>query len=438
MITSYIGSVFLEAYNAREGTDYNGKRFFTEVFHPLFFDHEKYMLWPSNSPFVQGVKKGKPFTPAERAEKLAELHHKINTEPRADASMAIGYPAAELTRPTSGQVTGMELPLQVEDYYLSWIGATLGIGVEKGWVILFDNPEILLSVFDGWRYYRELLEGVPQTEPNKVLTWNGCWIQHRYDTDMSFDPKHPTDDFLPHEKVSRGEKTGFDTVGWAEVMQGVARYFPNERLMGYIWKPGKTNETIGFIPFELPEIVRPLDMYVKLFGMDSAGKARALFGTAMGFEWCCQRGSIGIFAMEPKGLRDIMTGRKALKYKPEDEQNKITFQTYLTWILAMLNNEEMWSKALEIAQSLYQFTQGGKAGRTLRSNLIETDVLGASTKKVLLKALNDVKKELSDKESIAEYDEFGKVIHMMQPDNVSYFMTLVRFQYTTVKFNSNL
>ncbi len=438
MITSYIGSVFLDAYNAREGTDYDGKRFFAEVMFPLFFDHEKYMLWPSNSPFVQGVKKGKPFTPAERAEKLSVLQKSIDTTTQADASIALGFPAAGVTGTTSGQVTHMKMPLESEDYYLSWIGAALGIGVSGGWAILLDKPEILLAVFDGWQYYRELLDGVPQSEPNKVLTWNGCWIRHRYDTDMSFDAEHPTDDFVPHEQVLRGEKTGFEPVGWAEIMQGIARYFPNERLMGYIWKLGQTNETIGFIPFELPEIVRPLDLYIKWFGLNSARKARALFGTAGNFELCCQRGSIGIFAMEPKELRDIMTGRKALKYKPDDEQNQVKFQTYLTWILAMLNNEEMWNKAEEIARCLYQFTQKGKTGRTVRSNLVEKEVLGASTRKALLKALDDVKKELSANESIGEYDEFGKLIHMMLPENVSYFMTLVRFRYTTVKFNSNL
>lgn len=430
MITSYIGSVFLEAYNAREGTDYDGKRFFTEVFHPLFFDHEKYMLWPSNSPFVQGVKKGKPFTPAERAEKLAELHHKINTEPRADASMAIGYPAAELTRPTSGQVTGMELPLQVEDYYLSWIGAALGIGVEKGWVILFDKPEILLAVFDGWRFYAELLDEVPQTEPNKVLTWNGCWIQHRYDTDMSFDPKHPTDDFLPHEKVSRGEKTGFDTVGWAEIMQGIARYFPNERLMGYIWKMGNTNETIGFIPFELPEIVRPLDMYVKLFGMDSARKARALFGTAMGFEWCCQRGSIGIFAMEPKGLRDIMTGRKALKYKPDDEQNKITFQTYLTWILAMLNNEERWERTREIAEMLHRYAADTTRGKATKGNEVNTLLTESPSRQKFLNNLLPIIEGTDDKDAVLAVAE---LIDKTPADYVPYLVTLIRLHYAAIQ-----
>lgn len=430
MITSYIGSVFLEAYNAREGTDYDGKRFFTEVFHPLFFDHEKYMLWPSNSPFVQGVKKGKPFTPAERAEKLNVLLNSIDTTTQADASIALGYPAAGVTGTTSGQVTGMKMPLESEDYYLSWIGVALGIGVSGGWAILFDKAEILLAVFDGWKHYRALLNGVSQAEGNKTLTWNGCWIQHRYDTDMSFDPEHPTDDYLPHEKVSRGEKTGFDTVGWAEIMQGIARYFPNERLMGYIWKLGQTNETVGFIPFELPEIVRPLDMYVKLFGMDSAGKARALFGTAVGFERCCQRGSIGIFAMEPKGLRDIMTGRKALKYKPDDEQNKITFQTYLTWILAMLNNEERWERTREIAEMLHRYAADTTRGKATKSNEVNNLLTESPSRQKFLNNLLPIIEGTDDKDAVLAVAE---LIDKTPADYVPYLVTLIRLHYAAIQ-----
>lgn len=427
MITSYIGSVFLEAYNAREGTDYDGKRFFSEIVFPWFYDREKYMLWPSNSPFVQAEK---PTSAEIRAGKLQKLHIDIaNAGTKGDASIALGFPAKGVTGTTSGQVTGMTMPLESEDYYLSWIGAVLGIGVSGGWAILFDKPEILLAVFDGWRYYAKLLDEVPQTEPNKVLTWNGCWIQHRYDTDMSFDPEHPTDDFLPHEKVSRGEKTGFDTVGWAEIMQGIARYFPNERLMGYIWKLGQTNETVGFIPFELPEIVRPLDMYVKLFGMDSAGKARALFGTAVGFERCCQRGSIGIFAMEPKGLRDIMTGRKALKYKPDDEQNKITFQTYLTWLLAMLNNEQLRDVARELAVELHTYALESKHGKNDRTNEVK-EIMKARNREVFIEKILPVIGVLREQSKL--YEVYTLINERMPADRVPYFLGLLRVEFAVL------
>lgn len=427
MITSYIGGLFLEAYNAREGTDYNAERFFTEVFHPLFFDHEKYMLWPTNSPFVQGVKKDRPFTAAQRKEKLDELHRKIREEAEADASMALGYPAAGLTGTTSGQVTDMVLPLEPEDYYLSWIGASLGVGVAGGWAILFDRPEILLAVFDGWKYYRELLNGVSRAEGNKALTWNGCWVRHRFSED--FDPDYPTDNFLPHEKVAGGVSVGFETEGWANILQEIARHFPQERLMGYIWKSGQTNETIGFIPFELPEIARPIDLYVRLFGIESARKAKTLFGTAWGFERCCQQGSIGIRAMEPKGLREIMEGRKALKYKPDDEQNKITFQTYLTWILAMLNNEELRTVARELAVELHTYVLESKQGKTDRGNQIE-NLLKARHRTAFNDAILPMIGVLGEHSKL--YEVYTLINGNMPSDNVPYFLGLLRVEYAVL------
>ena len=427
MITSYIGSVFLKAYNARQGTDYDGKRFFTEVFHPLFCGHEKYMLWASNSPFVQGVKKWKPFSPAERAAKLSILQNSIDTTTQADASIALGYPAAGVTGTTSGQVTDIEMPLEPDDFYLSWIGTALGIGVSGGWAMLFDKPEILLAVFDGWDYYRNLLNGIPQAEGNKILTWNGCWVNHRFGE--SFIPDHPTDDFVPHETVSRGQATGFETVGWAEIMQGIARHFPKERLMGYIWKLGQTNETVGFIPFELPQIVRPLDMYVRMFGLDSARKAKVLFGTAAGFERCCQRGSIGILAMEPKGLRDVMTGRKAFKYKPDDEQNKITFQTYLTWLLAMLNSEQLRNLACELAQELHTYVLESKQGKNDRANAVDA-ILGSRNRGAFNDNILPVVRALGKESKL--YQIHTMINRTLPADNVPYLLGLLRIEYAVL------
>lgn len=42
--------MFLDAYNEREGTHYDARTFFTEIFCPLFFDHHKYMMTAGNSP----------------------------------------------------------------------------------------------------------------------------------------------------------------------------------------------------------------------------------------------------------------------------------------------------------------------------------------------------------------------------------------------------
>ena len=96
MVTSVIGKIFLDAYNARYGTSYSAEQFFLEVFYPLFFNSNKYLYWVQNSPFVQ-MKKGQKvekLTPDERKEKLDNFIEKINSGV-SDASIAIGYPASE-------------------------------------------------------------------------------------------------------------------------------------------------------------------------------------------------------------------------------------------------------------------------------------------------------------------------------------------------------
>ena len=45
MITATIGRLFLDAYNKKYGKNYDAKTFFVEVYHPLFFDSNKYLLY---------------------------------------------------------------------------------------------------------------------------------------------------------------------------------------------------------------------------------------------------------------------------------------------------------------------------------------------------------------------------------------------------------
>ena len=113
MIATNIGRTFLNAYNEKFTKNYSAKEFFVEVYWQLFFNHEKYMQWVTNSPFVQGIKKGVSPTTEERKLKLQTLTEKI-AQNEADASIAIGYPSLDLTASTSGQITNMNLPLKEE------------------------------------------------------------------------------------------------------------------------------------------------------------------------------------------------------------------------------------------------------------------------------------------------------------------------------------
>lgn len=172
MIAANIGRIFLNAYNEKFNSNFTAKDFFIEKYFTLFFDHEKYMQWVTNSPFVQGIKKGVYPTLAERKLKLETLIDKISNN-TADASIAIGFPSLDLTASTSGQITSMDLPLKAEDVYLSWIGSGLGIGVQSGLSLLFSQKQILLDLYEGWQLYRDFLNKTPQLRGNQINTWNG-------------------------------------------------------------------------------------------------------------------------------------------------------------------------------------------------------------------------------------------------------------------------
>lgn len=435
MYATTVGRTFLTAYNRKYEKDYTAKTFFEEVFVPLFFDHTKYMMTAGNSPLENPkiswedmIKCKKPFeTPERRKERINRMIEKVESE-RADASIAIGYGVLSNESPTSGQITNIEFPDNKEDIYLSWIGAGLGIGVVGGLTILFDQEQLLLEIFDGWKHYRDYLERYPLMKGNQINTWNGRWIAHRYNPD--FDQTDPTADFNPMEATSEG-LFNLPTIGWVDVLLGIASNYALDNLVGYLYSIGQSNTTVGFIPFRLKDISRPNQLYGKIFGPSLLRQdARAigkLWGTAFGLRAACQAGAIGISAMEPKGLKAFFPTEKGVKkitYK-ENEELRITFNTYLIWILAMLNNEKLWDLSREIAELLLKYESGAGKAKANRANNVNQLLESASTKLFLQRLIPIIE----DEKEVDMYENLGKIVHAMPKDNFPYFNTLIRFQY---------
>lgn len=423
MIAATIGKIFLQAYNRKFGKHYDAKTFFIEKHFPLFFDHEKYMQWVINSPFVQGIKKGVAPTALKRRENLNELIRKIGKN-EADGCIAIGFPAVGFTGTTSGQVTNLKLPISQEDMYFSWIGSALGIGIQGGFSILFDREQILMDLYEGWEIYRNYLERMPKLCGKQINRWNGQWLAHRYGTD--FMEEDPLVGFDPFTTTQEGIEVV--TQSWTKILLSIARKQSGVQMMGYVYRLDKINTTVGFIPFILPQIRKPSELYLKLFGMAEMRKAEPLFGTAQGFLRSCQLGTIGVEALEPKGIREYMEKGKMPRYDDGNEEKRISFNTYQIWILAMLNNEELWVKAQEIARLLYAYTLGDKNAKTKKTNEVK-DVLKSTSKKTFITALEMIVPEVEDKEAIGKAAE---LIHLMPADNVPYFLTLIRFQYALI------
>lgn len=423
MVTSVIGKMFLEAYNAKYGTSYNAEQFFLEIFYPLFFNSNKYLYWVQNSSFVQmkSGQKVETLTGDERKEKLNNFIEKVNSG-LADASVAIGYPASEEKEfaTTSGQVSNLSFTVSKEDIYSSWFGSALGVGVQGGISILFYNVDILLDVYEGWKLYRKSIDSMDNFPGNKIMTWNGQWLAHKYS--RFFNEADYMSSFTPY--VTKNNEFSIDTVSWTKILIGIAQKSSEKQIMGYVYSYGQTNTTIGFIPFDLSQIIRPIHLYEKFFGMNSGHEAEKLWGTAIGFVKACQQGVIGLRAMEPKGLRDYIEKGKMPKLSDKEEQ-KISFNVYQSWIMAMLNNQDLWNKAQEFASELSKYSQSGNRAKTVNANRVKV-VLESNNKMNFMKSMVDI---VGDVENVDKMKEIASIVNTMPTDNVPYFLTLVRFHY---------
>jgi hypothetical protein len=436
MIAVNIGRSYLRTYNEANKSGLSAKEFFDQKYFPVFYGHPKYMQWVTNSPFVQMKKGQKPETlsPDERTEKLQNLHDKINLE-NYDASTAIGFPASEEKEfaTTSGQVTGFALVPDKEDIYCSWIGSGMGIGVAGGLSIFFDKPEILTALSKGWQLYRDYLNdpAYEKLRGNQINTWNGQWLSHVFD-EKNYHEDDPKINFNPFEVKKDGE-IEIKTQAWVKVLFALSQRFQNETLIGYVYSLGQMNKTVGFVPIKLPEIRKPIHLYRKLFGenqfLNDAKKIESLFGSHYSFQKACQMGAIGVQALEPEGLREFIPHRskdvKMPNYKKADQEKIISYNTYTIWLLAMLNNESLWDTAGKAAEEFIKYEEGAGKAKKDRLNNVQ-QVLDAAHRKIFISQLTEL---LNDSEEIAGFVELAKTVNSMQPDNFSYFLTLIRFRY---------
>jgi hypothetical protein len=342
MINTEIGKKFLSAFNKRYRQKYTAKDFFMNIYYPLFFNHKKYMQWAVNSPFVNGLRSGEEPDIKERRRRLKTFISKVDNL-QTDASIAIGYPSLDDYATTSGQITNIKFSITRDDIYYSWIGSSLGVGIQDGLNILLDDETILIDIYEGWKLYRKYLNRDKELSGNKINAWNGQWLSHIYDPYL-YDPKNPLANFDPVVAGPDGRRIASQK--WARVVGGIARKYPSKKMISYIYRLEKTNTTIGFIPFLLPEITRIEEIYHKIFKeaalIAKYNQVEALLGTAFSFQKACQMGAIGIAAMEPGGLREYMPYQKNQQqpdYRNASQDKLILFETYQIWILAMLKKK---------------------------------------------------------------------------------------------------
>jgi hypothetical protein len=458
MISINVGRKFLKAYNKNNNKSYSSKEFFEKIFFDLFFNHSKYMIWPTNSPFVQ-MKKGQKvhlLSKEERRDKLNEFFVKAKTE-TPDSSFAIGFPASELKEfaTTSGLVSDLGIPADESDIYYSWIGSGLGIGVSGGVCIFFTEPKVLLKIFEGWCVYRHFLndESLNKLAPNKVNSWNGQWLNYAYSKKYreNFDFAS-----LANQQVFKQEKSGnviIGTIKWSRLFFNISRQFSDQTLMGYVYSLGQTNKTLGFFPFHFKQAQKIKHFYKLLFGENNAIKDSAAYEDIYGahIKRACELGSIGLYALQPEGLKQYFAeGKKPDFKKPnvtpkkgedenaykirkekaslKDKGKVILFRTYKTWLVAMItkNKEEMIDYTKDVAIALHSYR--AKATKTVAKNLIENELLVAKSKKKFIDALVEIVKD-TKKEHLDVFKELKNRVHLMTSEDFGYFVVLLRFDY---------
>lgn len=432
MITAVVGRTFLDAYNQKFGKKLSPKEFFEQEYFEMFYNHPKYMQWVTNSAFVQMKKGQKPhlLSEDERKEKLSNLITKVEEE-EPDASFAIGFPASEVKEfaSTSGLVSDITIPVDEEEVYFSWIGSGLGLGVARGYTILFNDAEITLQTFEGWKYYRKYLNdpALQKLRSNQINSWNGQWIAYSfgsyYRDDFDFSELTSEEIFKANEKLVE-----VNTVAWSKVYFSLSRRFSEKKLTAYVYGYGQTNKTVGFVPFQLKPGEKLKDVYQKLFGEDyfiDQGDFESLFGIHI--KRACELGNIGLLALRPQNLTKYMRNPKKLSLK--NDEDLITYKAYKTWLIAMLskNKEEITDYTQEVAKIILTYRNSGKG--TSRKNLVEKELFASQSKRKFIEALTEMIPDLED-EALTAIKQLKDEVHLMTNEEFGYFSTLLKFDYT--------
>ena len=435
MYTSYIGRRFLALWNERTGRALSARQFFDEELHPVFFAHDKYLQWVPNSPFAQKVAQ-KDLVPGTTAAEvqLTKLHRNVR-ELAPDASFVLGFPAAGTTGTTSGQVSGVGPVVEAEDVYCSWIGGALGVGVSGGLTLLLDEDEVLWTLYEGWATYRSLLDQRDGLKGNQIDTWNGRWLTHAFDPD--FNPRRPLAYFDFDEALdTKDGRSALRTQAWVRVLFALATRY-KQRVTAYVYSLAQTNRTVGFVPLELGEVEDLYQLSQRLFHLSPDirdwQKLSSLYDTHYGFARACQLGSIGLAAIEPAKLQDYLPG-KDKKINLKTDADRLQFDIYQLWILAMLNNQDLYDAADRLAATLHDFARRDAhpdSGRGKKNLDRQVEAVFVKSRPLFIDRLADMLAEAGSAATRFHevFDAAVRQVMLMPVDNFPLFIILVRFRY---------
>ena len=439
MYTSYIGKKFLKLYNEREGTNFTAKEFFDKVFFQIFFNDEKHLMHVGNSPFFQ---KPKEEDVMKYGSKSLAQYNNLKTAIENDLpnmSIFVGSQAKDVSGTTSGQITEMDEKIDEDEIYASWFGEALGIGVNGGYVMLIDEPEVLWTLFIGWKYYRTYLTQTSNVKDKQIETWNGQWLWHW--ARPYYNTEYPDDNLHIETKEVKGN-IAIPTQLWSRVLFALAKKFPTKTLTAYSYNLSQTNTTLGFINLYLPEVNGLFDLRDKLFVAENSiltEEELETLSTFYNFKEACKLGTIGLKAIEPANLREFMPKGSFLyaqgkEYKFSNEESFLNYQLFKIWIIAMLNKTEFLKMASDVASALLDLETNDDRGKKVFSTLSQ-EVREAKNIKTFIDKLTEV---LTNQHANADvFKTTVEEVLKMPSDSFPLFATLIRFEYAYKKTINN-
>lgn len=450
MYTSYIGKKFLKLYNEKNKTEFTAEQFFDETIFPLFFNSEKHFLNVANSSFFQSV--GKKELKAEKSihELKLERFHKNVKNDGASLTTLVGYSSQDVFAGTSGQSSSLDIYIDEEEMYASWIGSGLSIAMGGGYSIFLDNEVVLSALFDGWQHYRQYLNQTPILKGNQIDVWNSYWICHSLSS--KYNSEEPLDYFSFPEyvlcKADKWKKLGFhelNTNKWSNIILGLGRRLSDSELLtANAFKFADMNQTLGFVNIYLKEINELYKIRDKIILNKNetilSDKDIENFEPFYYFKDACALGTIGLKALEPAKLREFMPRGSAQyaqgkDYKFSDEKSYFNYKLFKIWIYAMLNKKEIIQQADQLALILLKYEDASKEssrGKTGRSETIKKVIESKHFKEFA----ENVKSLITADNSKSLEDIVQKTYIEIPSDNFPLFLTLVRFQYQILQVNS--
>lgn len=446
MNTIYVGKLLLKILSEERGKTIDAHTFFEEEFWPVMFNapDTKHLMQVHNSAFFQGsyVSEAKELNievPLHRKNRFQiQLQEVASGKEKISGSIGVGFMASEPEKITYGQVTDLPNRFSEEELLCSWFGGALGIGFGGGFDFLCTDPDLIQFIYSGWKYYRTLIEETPNLKGRQIETWNGLWLL--YGLEQRNNPQRAYD--FVSQNIGAVLNTNksvvkLDRPEWSDQILTLAKVSGSTEpitLQGYSF--GSYNKTLGYMLVQIPKVRKFSQLFDHFVAQETEIKSMTLkevFKAHYSMRHAARYGRLGLKALTPKDIPKHL-GKDApniSSLQKEFQKDPYQFIIYKSWIIAMLNNEELHELAEKLAKELLDYKNRGKDSFSTagdKSKNIER-IWEKRYPSFFIHRLTDIVDETPQPSET--FKEVSKaVVNKMTPDQFQLFQSLLRFEYT--------